>query len=118
MRSTIIFGAVLVMGGTLALTAASPQAEAYPKACLKFRNLDGLKKVDDHTFIASTKYGKDKYVVKMRGECHDLDDPDNYYTVRLYGDYECFDRDDILQFRYGGTCFIDSVTPVPPAPAN
>ena len=113
MRSILLLSAAIAMGGVYALSSATPVAHAYSKACLKFRNLGGLKRVDDRTFIASTKFGKDKYLVKMATSCRDLDWADNYYTVRLYGDYECFDGDDILQFRYGGVCFVQSVEPVP-----
>jgi hypothetical protein len=113
MRSAILIVAALAVGGVVAATAKSPSAEASPKVCLKFRDLGGLKRVDDRTFIASTKFGKSKYLVKMRSTCRDLDWPDNYYSVRLYSDRECFDGDDVLQFRYGGSCFVESVTPAP-----
>ena len=38
---------------------------------------------------------------------------DNYYTLRVNNAEECLDGDDVLQFRYGGLCFIQSVTPAP-----
>lgn len=112
MRKAVLLVGVLALGGVIALSALNQDAKAaYGKSCLTFRNLDGLKKVDDRTYLASTKYGKGKYVVKFRSACHSLDKPDNPYSVRLYSDGECFDGDDVLQFRYGGPCFIESVTP-------
>lgn len=113
MRSILLLGAVLAVGGVYALSPAVPEANANSKTCLKFRNFGGLKRIDDRTFLASTKFGKDKYLVKMASSCHELDWPDNFYSVRLYGDYECFDGDDVLQFRYGGVCFVQSVEPAP-----
>lgn len=115
MRKAILLVGVLAVGGVAALSAMDQPAEASPQACLKFRNFQGLTKVDDRTYMASTKFGKDKYVVKLRGPCRALEMMDNPYVVRLYGDQECFDRDDVLEFRFGQVCFVDSVTP---APAN
>jgi hypothetical protein len=113
MHKAILLVSVLAVGGVVALGATGQRAEAYPQACLKFRNFAGLTKVDDRTYMASTKFGKDKYVVKLSGPCRALDMMDNPYVVRLYGDHECFDRDDVLQFRFGQVCFVESVTPAP-----
>jgi hypothetical protein len=104
---------MLAVGGVVATVATAPIAEAEPKVCLKFRDLGSLKRVDDRTFIANTRYGKGKYLVKMRSTCRGLDWPDNFYSVRLYSDRECFDGDDVLEFRYGGACFVESVTLAP-----
>ena len=35
------------------------------------------------------------------------------YALRVLSNQECFDGDDVLVFRYGGACFIESVTPAP-----
>jgi hypothetical protein len=113
MRKAILLGGLLAAGGVVALGTMDQRAEASQQACLKFRNFGGLTKVDDRTYMASTKFGKDKYVVKLAGPCRALDMVDNPYVVRLYGDHECFDRDDVLQFRFGQVCFVESVTPAP-----
>jgi hypothetical protein len=113
MRTTLLLVGLVAAGGVLALGAVDQTAEASQQACLKFRNFGGLTKVDDRTYMASTKFGKDKYVVKLRGPCRALEMQANPYTVRLYGDQECFDRDDVLHFRLGQVCFVESVTPAP-----
>jgi hypothetical protein len=115
MRLAVVLVSVLALGGTATLGWVSPQAEASPKVCLKFRDLQGLKRVGERTFIANTRYNKGKYLVTMRDACRSLEDLDNFYTVRLYSDRECFDGDDVLVFRWGGSCSVESVVP---APAN
>ncbi len=113
MRSQLLSAGTLVAAGVLAFSLAGDQADASPgKSCLRFRDLTNLSKVDDKTLIAHTRSSR-KYVVKMRHACRDFGQPGNYYTVRLQSDTECFDRDDVLVFRYGGACFVESVTPAP-----
>ncbi len=113
---TSLIAAVLTTG--LVFAASGPPAEAYSGGkCLKFRDFQNLTRVDDKTFIAHTR-GTQKYTVTMRHACRDLSYPGNFYTVRLYSNYECFDRDDVLVFRYGGACFIESVTPIAPQTAG
>ncbi len=119
MRNAIFLASLLGLGGVIALGSLDQRAEAYPQACLKFRDLGGLTKVDDRTYLADTKFNKGKYVVTLRSPCRALEMMDNPYTVRLYSNHECFDRDDALEFRLGQVCFIESVTPAPvPAPAG
>jgi hypothetical protein len=119
MRNAIFLASLLGLGGVIALGSLDQRAEAYPQACLKFRDLGGLTKVDDRTYLADTKVGKGKYIVTLRGRCTALEKPDNPYTVRLYSDRECFDHDDVLEFRQGQVCFIERVAPAPaPAPAG
>lgn len=115
MRKAIFLASLLGLGGVVALSSLEQDAQASQQACLKFRDLGGLTKVDDRTYIADMKFGKGKYIVTMRGPCRALDMLDNPYTVRLYSAGECFDRDDALEFRFGQVCFIDNVAP---APAN
>lgn len=95
-----------------AVLAGGPAAEAAPGKCLKFRDMTNMTKVDDRTLIAHTRSSA-KYKVTLRHACREFGRPGNFYTVRLYSDAECFDRDDVLVFRYGGACFIESVTPAP-----
>lgn len=119
MRSAVLLVGLLAVGSVAALGSTGDEATASPQACLKFRDMGSLTKVDDRTYIADTKFGKNKFVVTLRSPCRALEQPDNPYTVRLYSDRECFDRDDALVFRFGQVCFVDSVAPAPaPAPAN
>ena len=113
MRSAVVLVSVLALGGAATLAYVSPQAEASSKVCLKFRDLQGLKRVGERTFIASTKSRTNKYLVTMRDACRNFEQMDNYYTVRLYSNSECFDRDDALVFRWGGACFIENVELAP-----
>jgi hypothetical protein len=76
--------------------------------------MTNLTKVDDRTLIAHTR-GSAKYKVTLRSSCREFGRPGNFYTVRLHSDTECFDRDDVLVFKYGGACFIESVAPATPA---
>jgi hypothetical protein len=115
--STSLFAAAVATAG-LAFVASGPDAVAYSGGkCLKFRDLQNLTRVDDKTLIAHTR-STQKYTVTLRSSCRDFGYPGNYYTVRLHSNYECFDRDDVLVFRYGGACFIESVTPIAAAPAG
>ncbi len=94
--------------------ATGPAAEAAPGKCLRFRDMTNMTKIDDRTLIAHTR-GSAKYRVTLRHACREFGRPGNFYTVRLNSDSECFDRDDVLVFNYGGACFVESVTPAPPA---
>jgi hypothetical protein len=110
--SSIAFAAVAA--GAMIFTFDSPAAQASGGKCLKFRDLQNLSKIDDKTLLAHTRSSR-KYVVTLRHACRDFGRPGNFYTVRLYSDAECFDRDDVLVFRDGGACFIENVKPAPVA---
>jgi Family of unknown function (DUF6491) len=115
MRLPVLTTTVLIaLAATAWISSAySPASAGYGGKCLKFRDLQGLTKVDDKTLLARTRSSQ-KYVVTLRHACREFGQPGNFYTVRLYSDAECFDRDDVLVFRYGGACFIENVQPVPP----
>ena len=116
MRSFVsgVGASTAIAAGILSLGLATTDADAYGGGrCLKFRDLQSLTKVDDHTLLARTRFSQ-KFTVKLRSACRDFGTPGNFYTVRLYSSSECFDRDDVLVLRYGGACFIDNVTPLPP----
>ena len=115
MRAGLLLAGFTIVGAIVALTAGSKSASAYGGACLRFRDLTGLTRVDDDTAIASTRQSSIKYKVVFRGGCRDLKNPRNLYSVRLYNSWECFDGDDVLAFRHGGLCFVQSVTRLPPA---
>lgn len=100
----------LVAGSSGMLMQREARAEA--PVCLKIRNLGTLKLLDDRTALATSR-SQGSFIVRMRGTCRDLKMIDNYYTLRVRSPEECFDSDDVLAFRYGGLCFIESVTPAP-----
>lgn len=104
----------LVVGVSATAILAGASATAAPGRCLTFRNLTNLSKIDDRTLLAHTRSSA-KYTVKLRHSCRDFGRPGNFYTLRLHSDTECFDRDDVLVFRDGGACFVESVTPAPAA---
>lgn len=110
----------LVMAGAVAVGLAAfsvmgnTKAQAAGSVCLKVRDLGNLKPIDDTTVLATSR-NQGNFIVKLRGPCRDFKMMDNYYTLRVLSQQECFDGDDVLQFRYGGLCFVQSVTP---APAN
>lgn len=104
-------GALALAAGATGI-ASQGEAKAEAPVCLKIRNLGNLKLIDDSTALASSRSQGD-FIVKMRGHCRDLKRMDNYYTLRVNSPEECFDRDDVLVFKDGGLCFIDSVTPAP-----
>lgn len=106
---TVLAVSAAMIGSNTGATADTSGAQ-----CLRFRDLQNLTKIDDRTLLASTRSGTKKYTVNLRQECHDFGRPGNFYTVRLHSDWECLDRDDVLVFHDGGSCFIDSVTLAPP----
>jgi hypothetical protein len=106
---------LLAAGGVAALGALNQPVEASSQACLKLRDFEGLKKINDTTYLASTRLDHGKFIVTLQGACRALEQPANPYTLRVYSNRECFDRDDALVFRNGQVCFIQSVVP---APAN
>ena len=119
MRFPILLTAALaaLTAGAFVFGVNGPTAQAGG-VCLKFRDLQGMTKVDDKTLLAHTRSSQ-KYIVTLRHACRDFGRPGNFYTVRLYSDAECFDRDDVLVFRDGGACFVESVQPAPAkAPAD
>ncbi|MFN9358542.1 MAG: hypothetical protein ACK6A4_17280 [Alphaproteobacteria bacterium] len=100
----------LVAGSSAVLMQGEARAEA--PVCLKIRNLGTLKLLDDRTALATSR-SQGNFIVRMRGTCRDLKMIDNYYSLRVSSSEECFDSDDVLVFRYGGVCFIESVTRAP-----
>ena len=104
--------AVLTASAAL-IASGSATADAYGGGrCLRFRDLQNLTKIDNRTLLATT-HGSARYTVNLRHECPDFGRIGNFYKVRLHSEWECVDRDDVLEFRYGGACFIESVTPAP-----
>lgn len=113
LQSLALTGLAVLATAATAVLAVGPAAEAAPGKCLRFRDMTNMTKVDDRTLIAHTR-GAAKYKVTLRHSCRDFGRPGNFYTVRLQSDSECFDRDDVLVFKYGGACFVESVVPATP----
>ena len=112
MRSLIILAGILAAVATLALSATNPIADASAQTCLRVRDLGNLTLIDDRTLKATSR-GQGNFIVKLRHACKDFRQIGNYYSLRVLSNQECFDGDDVLQFRYGGVCFIESVNPAP-----
>jgi hypothetical protein len=104
---------LLAAGAVAALGAIDQRAEASQQSCLRLRDFAGLKKIDDTTYLASTRLDRGKFIVTLQGACRALEQPANPYTLRVYSDRECFDRDDALVFKNGQVCFIQGVAPAP-----
>lgn len=112
MRRTILLVSLLAVGGVASLGVVGQSAEASQQACLKMRDFEGLKKINETTYLASSRH-RTKYVVTFQHACRALEQPNNPYTLRFYNGWECFDRDDVLMFRNGQLCFVQSVAPAP-----
>ena len=110
MKKMIVMSALVLAASTAAVVSFNPVAHAEGKTCLRVRDLGDLKPIDDKTVMASSRY-QGKFIVKFRNACRDFKQIDNFYTLRVMSSQECFDGDDVLQFRYGGLCFVESVTP-------
>ncbi len=114
MKYAFVLASVVTAGLAAVSLMGNSEAQASGGVCLKIRDLGNLKPIDDTTVMATSRH-QGKFIVKLRSSCRDFKMLDNYYTVRVLSQHECFDGDDVLQFRYGGLCFVQSVTP---APAN
>jgi hypothetical protein len=112
MRMFLVAAGLVAATAVTALSVASYEADASPGKCLRFRDMTHLSRIDDRTLMAHTRSSA-KYIVTLRHTCRDFGYPGNYYSFRLHSDTECFDRDDVLVFRYGGSCFVESVKPAP-----
>jgi hypothetical protein len=111
MKFSLLLAGLVAAGVAAAVaTSGSMQAHAAPGSCLKIRDLGDLKPLDETTSLASSRH-QGNFIVKFRSPCRDLKFIDNFYTLRVQSQSECFDGNDVLQFRYGGLCFVQSVTP-------
>lgn len=111
MKFSILLAGVVAVGVAAATASSgSMQAHAAAGSCLKVRDLGGLKPLDDTTTLATSR-SQGNFIVKFRSPCRDFRFIDNFYTVRVQNQSECFDGNDVLEFRYGGLCFVQSVTP-------
>ena len=111
MRKSVLMAMTLVAALGATIVSLNPIADAAGNSCLRIRDLGNLKPIDDTTLLATTR-NQGNYTVKLRHPCRDFRQIDNYYVLRAMSNAECFDGDDVLEFRYGGVCFVESVTPV------
>lgn len=111
MKFAILLAGVLTAGVSSLSLLGNTEAQASAGVCLKVRDLGSLKPIDDTTTTATSR-SQGNFIVKFRGPCRDFRFLDNFYTVRVLNQNECFDSNDVLEFRYGGLCFVQSVTPV------
>jgi hypothetical protein len=110
MKFSLLLAGLVATGVAAAVaTSGSMQAHAAPGSCLKIRDLGELKPLDETTSLATSRH-QGNYIVKFRSPCRDFRFIDNFYTVRVQSQGECFDGNDVLEFRYGGLCFVQSVT--------
>jgi UDP-glucose 6-dehydrogenase len=110
MKKSVVLAAVMLAATGAAVAAFNPAARAGEQVCVHIRDLGNLKPIDDSTLLATTR-NQGNFIVKLRNPCRDFRQIDNYYKVRVVSQQECFDGDDVLEFRYGGLCFVESVTP-------
>jgi hypothetical protein len=110
MKYAFVLASVVTAGLAAVSLMGNSEAQASGRVCLKVRDLGNLKPLDDTTVMATSRR-QGNFIVKLRNPCRDFKMLDNYYTVRVLSQHECFDGDDVLQFRYGGLCFVQSVTP-------
>ncbi|MEQ1755044.1 MAG: hypothetical protein ABL973_13025 [Micropepsaceae bacterium] len=110
MKYPALMAGAIVAAAAFFVGTVEPVAHASNSVCLRIRDLGNLKPIDDSTVMATSR-NQGNFIVKLRGPCRDFQQIDNYYVVRVMSNQECFDGDDVLQFRYGGLCFVQSVTP-------
>lgn len=110
MKFPVLIAGLMIAGVSAASFSGTMPAKAAAGSCLKIRDLGNLQPLDDTTSLATSRH-QGSFIVKFRSPCRDFRFIDNFYTVRVLSQHECFDGNDILEFRYGGVCFVQSVTP-------
>ena len=111
-KYAFVVAGVVAAGLAVFSAMGNTQAQAAGNVCLRVKDLGNLKPIDDTTVLATSR-NQGNFIVKFRGSCRDFRMVHNYYSLRVWNRQECFDGDDVLQFRYGGLCFVQSVTPAP-----
>jgi hypothetical protein len=102
---------MLVMGSVTLALLGGVAAAAEGERCLRYRDLDGLTKVDAQTLIARTKSGPD-YKLALDPTCRYLDSPGNFFITSTTSTWECVEPGDALPLNQGGVCFVQSVTKI------
>lgn len=90
---------------------AGSASGADNRSCLHYRDLNGITKIDTETLIAKRK-GGGRYEIKVDAQCRYLDWPQNYFETRNSSPFECVRPGDALVLNRGGSCFVQSVTPL------
>jgi hypothetical protein len=102
----------------LALTVTGSAAfGADNQNCLRYRDLDGIHKVDQSTLVAKKK-GGGRFEIKVDNQCRYLEWPQDYFETRNSSPNECVRPGDALVLHRGGNCFIQSVTPMEESTTN
>ncbi len=101
----------MVALGILAFAMQPGIAAADEGRCLHYRDLDGISKVDTQTLVAKAK-GGGRYKILVDAKCQYQDWPENYFVTRNMSPHECVSPGDALALHLGGSCFIQSVTPI------
>src|SRR5689334_12790709 len=100
----------LAVGGGVALAADDGN-------CLRYRDLDGIHKVNQSTLVAKKK-GGGRYEIKVDAECRYLEFPQDYFITRNNSPSECVRPGDALVLNRGGNCFVQSVTQMGESSSN
>lgn len=94
-----------------AVQASVATAADGKRSCVRYRDLDGIKKVNTETLIAKVK-GGGRYEIKVDAQCRYLDWPQDYFVTTNSSPNECVRPGDALVLNRGGNCFVQSVTPL------
>lgn len=105
MRMFVLIGVALAIQSGVAISADH-------RVCLRYRDLDGVSKVDTQTLIAKVKGGGGHYKIMVDDKCEYLNWPDNFFVTRNSSPWDCVHPGDALILNKGGNCFVQSVTPV------
>jgi hypothetical protein len=104
---------VRVLALTLLALAVLPSfaSGADNRSCLRYRDLNGIHKVDTETLIAKRK-GGGRYEIKVDAQCQYQKWAKDYFETRNSSPNECVRPGDALVLHRGGNCFVQSVTPI------
>ena len=102
-----VFALALV---ALVIQASVASAEDN-RRCVRYRDLNGIHKVNTETLIAKVK-GGGRYEIKVDADCRYLEWPQDYFVTRNSSPFECVRPGDALVLNRGGNCFVQSVTPM------
>ena len=96
--------------GTAALCSLALPQVASAKSCLRWDDINTLKRQDPQTLVAKTHAGA--YTIKFKQPCAYLRTPSNYFQLRLHDRRECVTTIGALPVHEAGSCFIDSIEPI------
>lgn len=112
MRSFVFrFAATLVL--TLAAAVGAQAAEAKGQTCLRWDDIDTMTRKAPDTILAKTRT-RGTWEIRFKGRCDYMRFSDNYFIVKLFSRNECVRSIGVLHVNNAPSCFIESVTPLPP----